>query len=731
MNKYSQLYRLYLFRFVDGSRTGFCFVFRYLRRVRSAERLSLRVESQILYTDFYNGSSSAESGGDGVPIGQFCVQARRSRVLWSPLHYVSRTQSYGANVSKDPLIGAVLHDTHEIVRQIGNGGMGAVYEAVHKRLRNQRFAIKVLHAKMAENDKIFARFQREAEIATAVGHPSIIYVLDFYETDDGRPCMVMEYLEGEDLAQRLAREKGPLPMHEVLQIMEQVGGALQAVHDRGVMHRDMKPANIFLVESPDGERGIKVLDFGISKMHNSNTQLTGDHSVLGTPHYMSPEQGEGQIKDVDHLTDIFAMGTICYQMLSGTIPFDAATLPGVIYKICHVDPFPISEQVDNLPDAVHKVLSKALAKKREDRYQQVTDFVNDLKAAIEHNKFPGDEKSEETISEPDDEVIPSKPASEGESIDSANLTVVENSTGESLENENDSPSPKPDAHLAGEIEVEEGLDCGSDERIDDVRHADADEKVDRDDEDELSAAAGPPSEADCEEEAAKELAAKPTLIKEESTTLDTLSDTSGERCLPTVAEPNRRSRGWLAVAGIAVVLVVVGGTLFVRDRGDSTTGVSSGHSKPLAAKTPPGETKQPAKVGPPKAASPENKAVETNHEGKAAETEVKMVRVALELTPSDALVRLDEKLHSENPLMLEAGRTYHLDIEAQGFITHKRELKIASDTTLILALKADLNLDQKKRRKTRTKKALPFSGKLEEQKQPGEKRKATPFSGDL
>ena len=235
-------------------------------------------------------------------------------------------------MSKDPLIGRILHDTHEVVRQIGQGGMGAVYEAVHKRLRKQKFAIKVLHQKMLENETVFARFQREAEIATEIGHPNIIQVVDFYDTDEGLPCMVMEYLVGEDLGERLKRQ-GTLTTHEVVELVEQVGGALQAVHEKGVTHRDLKPANIFLTSRPDGTMKVKVLDFGISKIRDSGT-LTGDQAVLGTPHYMSPEQGEGAVKDVDHRTDIFALGTICYQVLTGKVPFDAPTMLGVIRAIC-------------------------------------------------------------------------------------------------------------------------------------------------------------------------------------------------------------------------------------------------------------------------------------------------------------------------------------------------------------------------------------------------------------
>lgn len=290
----------------------------------------------------------------------------------------------------DPLIGKVLHDTHEVVRLIGKGGMGTVYEAVHTRLRQKRFAVKVLHARMMEDERIFTRFQREAEIATKVGHPNIVDVLDFYETDDGQPCMVMEYLEGRDLEARI-KKQGRLPLEQVIPIVEQVGSALQAVHDLGVMHRDMKPANIFLRDSPDGSVQVKVLDFGISKIKDSTTKLTGDHSLLGTPHYMSPEQAEGLVKEVDHHTDIFAVGTICYQMLCGVLPFDGTTMMGVIRAICDRPHPPITQHLPDIGEEVNRILNCALAKKKEDRYQRVEDFARDLVAALsrEDDLCPG------------------------------------------------------------------------------------------------------------------------------------------------------------------------------------------------------------------------------------------------------------------------------------------------------------------------------------------------------
>jgi len=287
---------------------------------------------------------------------------------------------------KDPLIGEVLHDSHRIIRRIGTGGMGTVYEAKHVHL-GKRFAVKVLHPQRAEEADIFARFRQEALIASSLGHPNIVSVVDFYFHHDGRPCMVMEYLEGEDLGVRL-REVTRLAPADVAQMVSQVGSALQAVHDRGIVHRDMKPGNIFLLadDEQQGEQ-VKVLDFGISKIRDpqddvTQQDLTHDRMILGTPHYMSPEQCLGGVGDVDHRTDTFALGTISYYALSGKLPFSAPSMPGVLLKISTIEPEPITDLVPELPGRVQAVLSRAMAKGREARYQRVDLFAQDLYEAI-------------------------------------------------------------------------------------------------------------------------------------------------------------------------------------------------------------------------------------------------------------------------------------------------------------------------------------------------------------
>ena len=279
------------------------------------------------------------------------------------------------------LIGTVLHDTHRVVKQIGQGGMGTVYEAVHVRLAKKRCAIKILRADVLKIPDMYARFRREAEIATELGHPNIVEVQDFYQTSWGTPCIVMELLEGEDFASALERQGAFQPV-KLLSILNQVASALHAAHQRGVVHRDMKPENIFLSPRPGGGPLAKVLDFGISKIRDSGSVVTQDNSLMGTAFYMSPEQARGAVGEIDHRADIFALAIIAYEALTGARPFEAPTLPGVIYRICHEDPEPVLSLLPSLPAAVDEVLSRAMAKQIDDRYSRVTDFIADLGRAL-------------------------------------------------------------------------------------------------------------------------------------------------------------------------------------------------------------------------------------------------------------------------------------------------------------------------------------------------------------
>jgi serine/threonine-protein kinase len=270
-------------------------------------------------------------------------------------------------------IGTVLRDTYEIVSQIGKGGMGAVFSARHLRLPGKHVAVKVLLGEANLNPELYARFRREAEIASQLGHPNIVEVLDFHSLEDGTPYMVMEYLRGENLARRL--KHGALPLPEVLTMARQIGSALQAAHRAGVVHRDLKPANVFLVPTEAGgeltER-VKLLDFGISKILASQTVQTQDAMLLGTPQYMSPEQALGKNSELDARTDIFSLGCMLYEMLSGKPPFDGggSTL-AVVYRIVHERAAPLATRCPHLPAHILSAVDKALEKDPKDRFQDV------------------------------------------------------------------------------------------------------------------------------------------------------------------------------------------------------------------------------------------------------------------------------------------------------------------------------------------------------------------------
>ena len=223
---------------------------------------------------------------------------------------------------QDPRIGMVLQDRYRIVRKLGDGGMGSVYEGEHVLIK-RRVAIKVLHSQFAQNPEIVARFQREAEAATSIGHPNIIEVTDMGRFPDGTAYMVLEFLDGRDWSKDIERE-GPQPVGKVIHILTQVCDALTAAHAKGIVHRDLKPENIYLIERNGDTCFAKVLDFGISKIADGqaeNRSLTQTGTALGTPYYMAPEQCQGK-KDIDPRADINSLGVILYQALTAQYPYD-------------------------------------------------------------------------------------------------------------------------------------------------------------------------------------------------------------------------------------------------------------------------------------------------------------------------------------------------------------------------------------------------------------------------
>ncbi len=274
--------------------------------------------------------------------------------------------------------GLVVGGSYEITRLLGRGGMGSVWEAQHVRLPKM-VAVKVLHGDVATDQDAFARFRREAEIASRLGHPNIVEVVDFNTLPSGAPYLVLEYLAGQSLAQRL--NQGPVPLDETLTIARQIGSALAAAHRNDVVHRDLKPDNIFLVPTDSGgvlSDRVKVLDFGISKIRNSKTVVTQDAALVGTPQYMSPEQASGKNQFIDQRTDVFALGAIVYEMLSGQAPFAGNTLTEVIFKVVFEETKPLEQLMPNVSPAVAAAVKHALTKDLAARTADMSTFIAGL-----------------------------------------------------------------------------------------------------------------------------------------------------------------------------------------------------------------------------------------------------------------------------------------------------------------------------------------------------------------
>src|SRR5436190_6086682 len=252
--------------------------------------------------------------------------------------------------------------------------MGVVYEATHARLAG-RYAIKVLTQRLEESPEGFPRFDREARITSLLQHPNIVQVIDHNTAPDGTEYLVMEYLAGETLSQRLVRE-GRLPLDTVVDIVEQIAAGLSAAHTRGIVHRDLKPDNVFLVPVEGRQTElVKVLDFGISKRTGS---LKVSAMVCGTPQYMAPEQVEGRVLDIDASTDQFALAVIAHEMLTGRNPFDGESVAAIFARVSSEVPPSVG-----LGDAVDAVLGRALAKSGAQRFASVTEFSEAFREAAQ------------------------------------------------------------------------------------------------------------------------------------------------------------------------------------------------------------------------------------------------------------------------------------------------------------------------------------------------------------
>jgi serine/threonine-protein kinase len=294
---------------------------------------------------------------------------------------------------RDDLLGATLNETYQIVRVLGEGGMGRVYEARHTRLMSKRFAIKVLHPEYTRQPEVISRFQREAEAAASLRSPHVVGVYDVGKTPDGRPFMVAEYLEGKELAEHLA-SVGKLSVPAAVRIVRQICKALTLAHEKGVVHRDMKPENVFLTGDMSAPLAT-VLDFGISKTGDGQgTNLTKTGMIMGTPSYMAPEQARGD--RVDHRADVYAVGAILYAALTGQRPFEHSDPMVIVTAVLTRDPPPPRSLEPSIPEALELAIQRAMAKEPGDRYPTMADLDRDL-APWDPEGEPGAGESRATV----------------------------------------------------------------------------------------------------------------------------------------------------------------------------------------------------------------------------------------------------------------------------------------------------------------------------------------------
>jgi serine/threonine-protein kinase len=285
----------------------------------------------------------------------------------------------------DPMIGTLAAGRYRIIKQLGEGGMGRVYLAEHVAIE-KRVALKVLRAEYASKGEIVKRFQQEAISASRIKHPNVLDVFDFGQLDNGCFYLAMEFLEGHDLADELQRRR-VLDAATGIRVSMQICRALAAAHQSGVVHRDMKPENVFLQRTADGEEIVKIVDFGIAQLRSKDAavpetkrRLTRTGMIFGTPEYMSPEQAGG--KHADLRADIYAVGIIMYEMFTGAVPFTGETFLGVLTKHLNEPAPPLSTVFPELAISaqLQAVIMRALVKDPNVRYQTMLEFAQAITA---------------------------------------------------------------------------------------------------------------------------------------------------------------------------------------------------------------------------------------------------------------------------------------------------------------------------------------------------------------
>jgi len=272
--------------------------------------------------------------------------------------YCSRDGAFLIEIraAQDPLIGQVINGKYRVIKELGQGGMGKVYEAEHVKI-GMKVAIKVVHAQYAQNPDFVRRFHQEARLVASLKHHNIVTLHDFDQMENGSLFIVMEFVEGSTLRAVIEREK-PLAVQRVLSLGVQIAEGLAAAHRGGVIHRDIKPDNIMVVEGDE----VRVMDFGLAR---DMTRLTPSLVIVGSPPYMAPEQARGERPT--EATDIYALGILFYEMLGGEVPFKGASPEGILRRHIEEHPAPL-RRLREVPAPLEKLVMQALEKRPENRH---------------------------------------------------------------------------------------------------------------------------------------------------------------------------------------------------------------------------------------------------------------------------------------------------------------------------------------------------------------------------
>jgi serine/threonine-protein kinase len=280
--------------------------------------------------------------------------------------------------------GTILRGKYEVLCELGSGGMATVYKVKHKAFQ-ETAAVKVVHSKFMHDPGFVKRFRNEAIVARQLKHPNAVRIDDFDYTEDGRPFIVMEYVEGSSLYEVRKQHGGPWPVERCLNIVSQAASALSAAHTLGIVHRDIKPSNILLLRGTGGGGVVKVLDFGIAKVSENSfagmtSVVTQSDLIIGTPEYMSPEQASGHLESsIDGRADLYSLGLVFYEMLTGAHPFHADTPMGMLIQQVHTMPAPPDTFPVHMSPAISALVLKTLQKEPKDRFQSASEMLDAMK----------------------------------------------------------------------------------------------------------------------------------------------------------------------------------------------------------------------------------------------------------------------------------------------------------------------------------------------------------------